>query len=102
MEAIHIVDIKVMNSEPEFVRLLITMSKGDVVMKSIGEADNKNCRNLYMGCMAEKRGIDRCVLKHINAYQYGVYSEVESDDFAKPVYYRKRVEHIEQFARLLI
>ena len=42
MEAIHIVDIKFMNSEPEFVRLLITMSKGDVIMKSIGEADNKN------------------------------------------------------------
>ena len=101
MEAIHIVDIKVMNSEPEFVRLLITMSKGDVIMKSIGEADNKNCRNLYMGCMAEKRGIDRCVLKLINAYEYGISSEVEADDFAKPTFYQKRENHLEMFDTLL-
>ena len=33
--------------------------------------------------MAEKRGIDRCVLKLINAYEYGVYSEVEADNFKK-------------------
>ena len=52
MEAIHIVDIKVMNSEPEFVRLLITMSKGDVIMKSIGEADNINSKNNYYGSIA--------------------------------------------------
>jgi hypothetical protein len=32
--------------------------------------------------MAEKRGIDRCVLKLINAYQYDISSEVEADDFS--------------------
>ena len=101
MESILIVDIKVMNSEPEFVRLLVTMSKGDLIMKSIGEADNKNCRNLYMGCMAEKRGIDRCVLKLINAYEYGISSEVEAEDFAKPTYYQKKEDHIFKFAELL-
>ena len=37
----------------------------------------------YIASMAEKRGIDRCVLKLINAYQYGIYSEVEADDFKK-------------------
>ena len=31
--------------------------------------------------MAEKRGIDRAVLKLINAYEYGIYSDVEADDF---------------------
>ena len=101
MEAILILDIQILNSEPEFVRLLVTMSKGDLIMKSIGEADNKNCRNLYMGCMAEKRGIDRCVLKLIHAYEYGISSEVEAEDFAKPTYYQKREEHIEKFAELL-
>ena len=33
--------------------------------------------------MAEKRGIDRCVLKLVNAYQWGVYSEVEAEDFER-------------------
>ena len=33
--------------------------------------------------MAEKRGIDRCILKLIRAYQYGISSEVEADDFSE-------------------
>tara|TARA_Y100000310_G_scaffold133432_1_gene132448 strand:- start:2259 stop:2963 length:705 start_codon:yes stop_codon:yes gene_type:complete len=84
-EGIKIVDIKVLNSETDLVRFLVSMSNpnGGIVI-SIGEADRNNCFSQYLGCMAEKRGIDRCVLKHINAYQYGIYSEVESDDFRKP------------------
>ena len=54
-----------------------------------------------MGCMAEKRGIDRCVLKLIHAYEYGISSEVEADDFAKPTYYQKRESHLEKFNDLL-
>ena len=70
-------------------RFLITMVKedkdGDVIasITSVGEADNRNSKNNYYGSMAEKRGIDRCVLKLINAYEYGVFSEVEADDFKK-------------------
>ena len=70
-------------------RFLITMVKmdsNDVVVDSItsvGEADNRNSKNNYYGSMAEKRGIDRCVLKLIQAYQYGIYSEVEADDFKR-------------------
>ena len=70
-------------------RFLITMVKmdsNDVVIDSItsvGEADNRNSKNNYYGSMAEKRGIDRCVLKLIQAYQYGRYSEVEADDFKR-------------------
>ena len=33
--------------------------------------------------MGEKRGIDRCILKLINAYEYGVYSDSEADNFKK-------------------
>ena len=33
--------------------------------------------------MAEKRGRDRCVLKLIKAYEWGIYSEEEADDFKK-------------------
>ena len=74
------------NSEVDLVRYWITMrnDKADGV-SSIGEADRKNCMSQYLGCMAEKRGIDRCVLKLINAYEYGIASEVEAEDFKKPI-----------------
>lgn len=64
-------------------KFLITMSKGDTTITSVGEASKNNSKNIYYSCMAEKRGIDRCVLKLINAYEYGVYSEVEADDFER-------------------
>ena len=75
--------IQPLNSTETLVRFLVTMKLGERVVTSVGEADTKNCRMGYLGCMAEKRGIDRCVLKLIEAYEYGVYSEVEADDFAK-------------------
>ena len=101
-EGIKLVDIKILNSETDLVRFLVSMSNpSGSIIKSIGEADRKNCHSQYLGCMAEKRGIDRCVLKLIDAYQYGVSSEVEAEDFAKPTYYKKRDEHIEKFAELL-
>ena len=84
MEQIEIVDFKVLNSEQGFARFLITMAKGNKKVTTIGEADSKNCVSGYKGMIAEKRGIDRCVLKLINAYQYGIYSDSESDDFKKP------------------
>ena len=52
-------------------------------VSTIGEADKSNCMSNYYGSMAEKRGIDRCVLKLINAYEWGISSEVEADDFKK-------------------
>tara|TARA_R100001163_G_C5064428_1_gene202038 strand:- start:639 stop:1247 length:609 start_codon:yes stop_codon:yes gene_type:complete len=83
VEGIRLVDMQVLNSEKDFVRFLVTMETDDRRISSVGEADSRNCTSKYYGCMAEKRGIDRCVLKLIEAYQYGVYSEVESDDFSK-------------------
>tara|TARA_R100001530_G_scaffold125924_1_gene94601 strand:- start:39 stop:623 length:585 start_codon:yes stop_codon:yes gene_type:complete len=84
IEGIMLVNIETLNSEKDLVRFLITMAKGDVTITSVGEADDKNCFSGYKGCMAEKRGVDRCVLKLINAYEYGISSEVEADDFKKP------------------
>lgn len=83
-ESIRLENIETLNSAEDLVRFIITMSKGDVSIKSIGEADRKNCFSQYLGCMAEKRGVDRCVLKLINAYQYGISSEVEAEDFKRP------------------
>ena len=83
VEGINLENIKILNSERDFARFLVTMSMGDKSVTSIGEADTKNSFNNFIGSMAEKRGIDRCVLKLIKAYEYGVYSDVEADDFKK-------------------
>ena len=55
----------------------------DYKLWTYGEADASNCTSTYYGAMAEKRGKDRIILKLINAYEYGIYSDVEADDFAK-------------------
>ena len=98
IEGILQVNIETLNSEKDFVRFLVTMSKGDVIITEVGEADDNNCFSQYLGCMAEKRGVDRCVLKLINAYEYGISSEVEAEDFKRPTHYQKTGDHIEQFA----
>ena len=95
IEEIEIDNIKVLNSERDFVRFLITMTSYNKEtgesrsVTTIGEADKSNCMSNYIGSMAEKRGIDRAVLKLINAYEYGISSEVEAEDFKKPTYYAK-------------
>ena len=100
-EGVELIEINVLNSEMDLVRILITMKLGEKTITSVGEADRNNFRSQYLGCMAEKRGIDRCVLKLINAYEYGISSEVEADDFAKPTYYQKNDSHLEKFDSLL-
>jgi hypothetical protein len=57
--------------------------RGNTVAWSTGEAGPKNCRMAYPFAMAEKRLKDRLTLKLINAYEYGIYSEVEADSFKK-------------------
>lgn len=86
LENIELENIQVLNSERDFVRFLVTMKKDKKKVISVGESDVKNCGTFmsYFGCMAEKRGVDRCVLKLINAYQYGIYSEVEAENFKQP------------------
>tara|TARA_Y100000310_G_scaffold190680_1_gene190686 strand:- start:376 stop:1077 length:702 start_codon:yes stop_codon:yes gene_type:complete len=84
-QGIKLVDLEPLNSEMDLVRFKVTMSlPNGGTIKSIGEADRNNCFSQYLGCMAEKRGVDRCVLKGINAYQYDISSEVEAEDFRKP------------------
>jgi len=69
-------------------RFLVTMTKEDatspMTITSVGEASKANCQSKYLGSMAEKRGIDRCVLKLIKAYENGIYSEEEAENFKKP------------------
>ena len=77
-------------------RFLVTMSKGDAKITSVGEADTKNCKISFVASISEKRGIDRCILKLVNAYEYGVYSEIEADDFERKddMGYTKEVEEV--------
>jgi len=82
-EEVKMVAIETLNSEIDFVRFLVTMKKGDEQISTIGEAFKGNCTSNYYGCMAEKRGYDRAVLKLIHAYEYGVASEEEADDYSK-------------------
>ena len=58
-------------------------SKGDKAIWTTGEASPTNNKMSYNWAMCEKRLKDRLTLKMINAYEYGVYSEVEADDFKK-------------------
>tara|TARA_R110001583_G_scaffold119260_2_gene270614 strand:+ start:364 stop:738 length:375 start_codon:yes stop_codon:yes gene_type:complete len=57
--------------------------RGNKIIWSTGEASPKNCKAPYMFAMAEKRLKDRLVLKLINAYEYGIYSDSEADNFKK-------------------
>ena len=65
------------------VAMLGEASKGDKKVWSTGESSSYNNKNPYNFAMAEKRLKDRLVLKIINAYEYGIYSDVEADDFKK-------------------
>lgn len=51
---------------------------------STGEASPKNCRNAYPWAMAEKRAVDRVILKLIGIHGL-VYSEDEMDNSGKEV-----------------
>ena len=67
------------------VAMLGEASKGDKRVWSTGESSSYNNKNPYNFAMCEKRLKDRLVLKIINAYEYGIYSDVEADDFKKGV-----------------
>ena len=101
MESISFGPPQILNSEQNFCRMVITAKKGEVVIWTIGEADSKNCKNLYIGSMSEKRGKDRAILKLINAYEYGIYSDVEADDFKKPAEEYRTEEQAKEFDNLI-
>ena len=101
VEKIELVNWEVLNSERDFCRFKITMQMRDRKVTTIGEADKSNCMSSYYGAMAEKRGVDRCVLKLINAYEYGVSSEVEAEDFKRPAHYQKTDNQVGKFSDML-
>jgi len=75
--------LEVLNFNPDIVVKCIATS-GDRVIESLGEASPKNTIINHPYAMAEKRAVDRCILKLLNAHAY-IYSDAESDDFREPV-----------------
>lgn len=53
----------------------------DDELYEVGEVNDKNCKNDYPLAMAYKRCYDRVVLKKSKLAFYGVYSEVEAEEF---------------------
>ena len=71
---------------------------------SYGECSPKNNKNAYPYAMAEKRAVDRCILKLANLHGF-VYSENEIDDKApssKPKTAEKKVIGNEPTVRMFI
>ena len=75
----------IVKNDDELVRVKATMTNGNAFVTTTGEAGNLNCQSKYYLNMAEKRCIDRGILKLINAYEYGIYSDSEADSFKKSV-----------------
>lgn len=53
----------------------------DGELYEVGEVSPTNCKNEYPFAMAYKRCFDRVVLKKSKLAFYGIYSEVEADEF---------------------
>lgn len=58
----------------------------DETIWASGEGSKANSFIPYPASMAEKRLKDRLTLKLIRAYEYGVYSEIEADQFKREGY----------------
>lgn len=68
------------NGTAKSVAICVTGHLGDMSIWSIGEAAPHNNKNTYPYAMAEKRAVDRVVLKLIGLHGLA-YSEEEADDF---------------------
>ena len=69
-----------LNSEKKIAVVSVRGHYGDRTYQTTGEATPYNNKNAYPVAMAEKRAVDRCVLKLIGC-SGDVYSEIEADDF---------------------
>jgi|TARA_R110000787_G_scaffold1178_2_gene4173 hypothetical protein len=80
---------EVVRCETDFAAVKCTASmdskNGVIKIPTYGTAQTKNCQSTYYLEMAEKRAKARAVLQITNFYSLGVYSEVESDEFRKPI-----------------
>eukprot|EP01050_Picozoa_sp_SAG11_P002847 SAG11_NODE_148_length_14747_cov_217.933517_24_plen_134_part_00 len=71
-----------LNSEKKICVVSVRGHLGTKSYQTTGEATPFNNKNSYPVAMAEKRAVDRCILKLIGV-SGDVYSEEEADDFKK-------------------
>ena len=64
--------------------------------------DNVRGKGGYYFNMCEKRWQDRLVLKLLNLYEYGLYSDVEADDFKKDVKEKPMSDYMKNTIRQLL
>jgi hypothetical protein len=79
--SIDSLDVVEANAEKGIVSMKCVASIKDRQVISYGECSPKNNKNAYPYAMAEKRAVDRCILKLANLHGF-VYSENEIDDKA--------------------
>lgn len=79
--SIDSLDVVEANAEKGIVSMKCVASIKDRQVISYGECSPKNNKNAYPYAMAEKRAVDRCILKLANLHGF-VYSENEIDDNA--------------------
>tara|TARA_Y100000004_G_scaffold153234_1_gene176783 strand:- start:2479 stop:2910 length:432 start_codon:yes stop_codon:yes gene_type:complete len=75
--------LDVLNFSPDVVVKCVA-KLNDKTIESLGESSKQNTMNSYPYAMAEKRAVDRCILKLLNAHAH-LYSEAEADAFEEPV-----------------
>lgn len=80
------------DGKQQIVALCVTGRLGEQSVWSIGEASPKNNKNAYPYAMAEKRAIDRVVLKLIGLHGFA-YSEEEADAFVPPPAGKRDITH---------
>ena len=70
---------------------------GNETIWASGEGSKANSFIPYPASMAEKRLKDRLTLKLIRAYEYGVYSEIEADEFKREGYEKVKQKPIDTY-----
>lgn len=76
-------DVVDINQNDKTAVVMATMKIGAKVAVSLGEAAPYNNKNAYPVAMAEKRAIDRCILKLLQTHGV-IYSDSEADEFGDP------------------
>ena len=95
--SIDSLDVIEANARDGIVSMKCVASIKDRQVISYGECSPKNNKNAYPYAMAEKRAVDRCILKLANLHGF-VYSENEVDDkepSSKPKTAEKKLISIE-------
>lgn len=73
--------LEVLNFAPDVVvKATVYQPSTGNKMESLGEASSTTTKQAFLYAMAEKRAVDRCVLKLLNAHAY-LYTDADADEF---------------------